>query len=120
MQLARLGQPPPLSSGCRRSFREVRARGTLRVGSQQTFPPVEFREPGKTGSPAPRDLLAEIAKRLNLKLEYIQAEYAADPGNRGRPFRRRIGGISDTEEREEKLDFVNYMRSGGSISFAAP
>uniref|UniRef100_UPI0013D3491F transporter substrate-binding domain-containing protein n=1 Tax=Acinetobacter baumannii TaxID=470 RepID=UPI0013D3491F len=25
------------------------------------------------------------------------------------------GGISDTEEREEKLDFVNYMRSGGSI-----
>jgi polar amino acid transport system substrate-binding protein len=96
---------------------DIRARGTLKVGSQQTFPPIEFREPGKqvvTGASA--DLLAEIAKRLNLKLEYIQAEYAAlIPGIEADRFDVASGGISDTEEREEKLDFVNYMRSGGSI-----
>jgi polar amino acid transport system substrate-binding protein len=87
------------------------------VGSQQTFPPVEFREPGKqevTGASA--DLLAEIAKRLNLKLQYVQAEYAAlIPGIEANRFDVASGGISDTEEREQKLDFVNYMRSGGSI-----
>jgi polar amino acid transport system substrate-binding protein len=96
---------------------DIRAGGVLKVGSQQTFPPVEFREPGKqevTGASA--DLLAEIARRLKLKLEYIQAEYAAlIPGIEANRFDVASGGISDTEEREQKLDFVNYMRSGGSI-----
>lgn len=96
---------------------DIRGRGTLRVGSQQTFPPVEFREPGKqevTGASA--ELLAEVARRLRLRLDYVQAEYAAlIPGIEAGRFDVASGGISDTEEREEKLDFVNYMRSGGSI-----
>jgi polar amino acid transport system substrate-binding protein len=96
---------------------EIRARGILRVGSQQTFPPVEFREPGKSEvTGVSRDLLDEIAKRLGLKLEYIQGEYASlIPGVEADRFDVASGGISDTEEREEKLDFVNYMFSGGSI-----
>ncbi len=96
---------------------EVKARGTLRVGSQQTFPPVEFREPGKTevvGVSA--DLLAEVAKRLGLKLEYIQGEYASlISGVEADRFDVASGGISDTEEREQKLDFINYMYSGGAM-----
>ncbi|MFT4266873.1 MAG: ABC transporter substrate-binding protein [Xenophilus sp.] len=96
---------------------DVKARGVLRVGSQQTFPPVEFREPGKTEvTGASADLLAEVARRLNLKLEYIQSEYAAlISGVEADRFDLASGGISDTEEREQKLDFVNYMFSGGSI-----
>ena len=100
---------------------EVRARGVLRVGSQQTFPPVEFREPGKSevvGVSA--DLLAEVAKRLNLKLEYIQGEYASlISGVEADRFDVASGGISDTEEREQKLDFVNYMYSGGAMMMLA-
>ncbi|WP_164153232.1 transporter substrate-binding domain-containing protein, partial [Stenotrophomonas maltophilia] len=50
-----------------------------------------------------------------LRLDYVQAEYAAlIPGIEAGRFDVASGGISDTEEREEKLDFVNYMRSGGS------
>ncbi|MBB3175999.1 ABC transporter substrate-binding protein [Variovorax sp. Sphag1AA] len=96
---------------------EVKARGVLRAGSQQTFPPVEFREPGKTDvTGASRDLLDEVARRLNLKLEYIQSEYASlISGVEADRFDIASGGISDTEEREQKLDFVNYMQSGGSI-----
>lgn len=100
---------------------EVKARGVLRVGSQQTFPPVEFREPGKTevvGVSA--DLLAEVAKRLGLKLEYIQGEYASlISGVEADRFDVASGGISDTEEREQKLDFINYMYSGGSMMMLA-
>jgi len=95
----------------------VKAKGVLTVGSQQTFPPVEFREPGKqmvTGASA--DLLEEVAKRLKLKLEYVQAEYSAlIPGIEANRFAVASGGISDTEEREKTLDFVNYMRSGGAM-----
>lgn len=100
---------------------EVKARGALRVGSQQTFPPVEFREPGKTEvTGASADLLAEVAKRLNLRLEYIQSEYAGlISGVEADRFDVASGGISDTEEREQKLDFVNYVQSGGSIMVLA-
>mgnify|MGYP003584042219 FL=1 len=100
---------------------DIKSRGTLRVGSQQTFPPVEFREPGKTEvTGASRDLLDEVSKRLGLKLEYIQSEYAGlISGVEADRFDVASGGISDTEEREQKLDFVNYMQSGGSILLLA-
>lgn len=96
---------------------EIKARGVLRVGSQQTFPPIEFREPGKSEvTGASRDLLTEMAQRLSLKIEFVQAEYSAlIPGLEADRFDMASGGISDTEEREQKVDFVNYLFSGGSI-----
>ncbi|HTN48663.1 MAG TPA: ABC transporter substrate-binding protein [Burkholderiaceae bacterium] len=116
--MAALAQSPRLPSDVTNLVpQDVRDRGALRVGSQQTFPPVEFREPGKTEvTGASADLLAEIAARLGLKLEYTQSEYAAlISGVEADRFDVASGGISDTEEREQKLDFVNYMVSGGSI-----
>lgn len=119
LPLASLAQTPkPLSADVLNAIpADVKARGVLRVGSQQTFPPVEFREPGKTEvTGASRDLLDEVARRLNLKLEYIQSEYAGlISGVEADRFDVASGGISDTEEREQKLDFVNYLQSGGSI-----
>lgn len=96
---------------------EIRDRGTLTVGSQQTFPPVEFKKPDETTvSGASASLLREIAERLGLELEYIHGEYASlIPGLESQRFDMASGGISDTEEREQKVDFVNYMMSGGSI-----
>lgn len=96
---------------------EIRDRGTLTVGSQQTFPPVEFKKPDETNvTGASADLLIELANRLGLKLEYIHGEYASlIPGLESKRFDIASGGISDTEEREQKVDFVNYMLSGGSI-----
>ncbi|HYD67310.1 ABC transporter substrate-binding protein [Azospirillum sp.] len=95
----------------------VRDAGTLRVGSQQTFPPVEFRMDGKTEPVGVSvDLLNEIGKRLGLTITFVHGEYAAlIPGLEAGRFDVASGGISDTEEREQKVDFVNYMVSGGSI-----
>ncbi len=95
----------------------LREAGVLTVGSQQTFPPVEYRREGEevpVGVSA--SLLTEITERLDLKLEFRQAEYSAlIPGLEAVRFDMASGGISDTEEREEKVDFVNYMMSGASI-----
>ncbi|AEQ52370.1 ABC transporter substrate-binding protein [Pelagibacterium halotolerans] len=96
---------------------DIRDAGVLNVGSQQTFPPVEYKEPGASevvGVSA--DLLAEISSRLGLELNYIHGEYASlIPGLESQRFDVASGGISDTLEREQTVDFVNYMMSGGSI-----
>ncbi|MBP2306992.1 ABC transporter substrate-binding protein [Azospirillum melinis] len=95
----------------------VRDAGTLRVGSQQTFPPVEFRQDGKAETTGVSvDLLNEAGKRLGLTITFVHGEYAAlIPGLEAGRFDVASGGISDTEEREQKVDFVNYLMSGGSI-----
>jgi polar amino acid transport system substrate-binding protein len=99
----------------------VRDNGVLRVGSQQTFPPVEFKKPGETEVVGVSvDLIKEIAKRLGLRLEYIHGEYVSlIPGLEAGRFDIASGGISDTVEREQKVDFVNYMMSGCSILIQA-
>jgi len=99
----------------------IRSAGVIRIGSQQTFPPVEFREEGTAPVQGVSvDLLTEVAARLGLKLQYIHAEYAAlIPGIQAGRFDLASGGISDTEEREKTLDFVNYFRSGVSILLRA-
>jgi polar amino acid transport system substrate-binding protein len=99
----------------------VKSSGTLRVGSQQTFPPVEYREDGSTEVQGLSvDLLREIATRLGLKVQYVHAEYASlIPGIQAGRFDIASGGLSDTEEREEKLDFVNYFNSGVGILMLA-
>ncbi|EJN06025.1 periplasmic component of amino acid ABC-type transporter/signal transduction system [Herbaspirillum sp. YR522] len=100
----------------------IKSSGTLRVGSQQTFPPVEYREDGSNEVQGLSvDLLREIASRLGLKVQYVHAEYASlIPGIQAGRFDVASGGLSDTEEREEKLDFVNYFNSGvGMLALAA-
>ncbi|MGC4028452.1 MAG: transporter substrate-binding domain-containing protein [Steroidobacteraceae bacterium] len=92
--------------------------GLLRVGSQQSFPPVEFRDGSARQGPSgvSVDLLEEIGRRLKLRIQYVHAEYSAlIPGLRAERFDMISGGMSDTPEREELVDFVNYLLSGASI-----
>jgi polar amino acid transport system substrate-binding protein len=95
----------------------IRQSGTLRVGSQETFPPVEFRAPGDArvqGLGA--DLLEAAAARMGCRVVYVHAEYAnLISGVQADRFDLASGGLSDTEEREQVLDFVNYLRSGVGI-----
>ncbi len=95
----------------------VRNSGVLRVGSQQTYPPIEFREPRtKAVQGVSAELLAEIARRLGLRLEWVQSDYGAlITGARAGRFDVVSGGISDQPERQKELDFVNYMRTGTGI-----
>ena len=96
---------------------QVKKTRVLRVGSQQTYPPIEYRD-HKTGRVVglSAELLEEIAKRLGLKLEWVQCDYGAlITGAKAGRFDLVSGGISDQIERERELDFVNYMASGTAI-----
>ena len=112
------GLQKPVSQRIRDAIsRSVRTSGVIRIGSEETFPPIEFREEGKTEVLGVSvDLLTEVGNRLGLKIDYIHADYASlISGIQAGRFDLASGGISDLEEREKVLDFVNYLRSGVSI-----
>ncbi|MFT3906886.1 MAG: ABC transporter substrate-binding protein [Steroidobacteraceae bacterium] len=86
------------------------------VGSQQTFPPIEYRDAEGQLTGLSVDLLHLISTRLGRRIRFVQADYSAlIPGLDAGRFQMASGGISDTEEREAKVDFVNYLMSGASI-----
>lgn len=117
MMLGLGGEAWSLDEFADRLPQSLRDSGVLRVGSQLTFAPVEYRD-GEAAQPTglSADLLEELAERLDLTLEYVQVDYAAlIPGLAAGRFDMASGGVSDTVEREEVVDFVNYMRSGGSL-----
>lgn len=95
----------------------VKNKGYVTIGSQQTVPPIEFRDT-KTLEVigASVDLLHEVGKRLQIDIRFQQAEYSAlISGIEANRFDIASGAISDTAEREEKLDFINYMMAGAAI-----
>lgn len=95
----------------------IKRTRVLRVGSQQTYPPIEFRNV-RSGEVVglSADLLGEIARRLQLRLEWVQSDYGAlITGAKAGRFDLVSGGISDQPEREKELDFVNYMMAGTGI-----
>lgn len=95
----------------------VRQSGVLRIGSQQTYPPIEFKMVASgevVGVSA--ELLGEIARRLGLRLEWVQLDYGAlITGAKAGRFDVVSGGISDQIERQKELDFVNYLIAGTGI-----
>jgi len=95
----------------------LRDSGVLRVGSQQTYPPIEFRDPANNEMVGvSTELLTEVAKRLGLKLQWVQSDYGAlITGAKADRFDLASGGISDQPEREKELDFVNYLLTGTGI-----
>lgn len=89
----------------------------LRIGSQLTYPPIEFRDANSTkvrGVSA--ELLSEVARRLGMSIEWVQSDYSAlITGLMAGRFDIASGGISDQPERRKIIDFINYMKVGTGI-----
>lgn len=87
--------------------------GVLRVGSQQTFAPVEFKEPGDEevkGYSA--DLLREIANRLGVELQWVTVDFSAlFSGVTANRFDIASGGHGISKERLDALYQVGYIKS---------
>lgn len=87
--------------------------GVIRVGSQQTFAPVEFKEPGSDevqGYSA--DLLREIASRLGVEIEWVSVEFSAlFSGASADRFDVASGGHGISTERLEVLNQLGYIKS---------
>ena len=96
---------------------EVRSRGTLTVGTDATYAPMEFMDTdGKTIIGMEPDLGVAIGNVLGLKIKLVNGTFdTLIPGLSSGKYDIAMSSMNDTKEREEKLDFVTLWQAGSSF-----
>ncbi len=95
----------------------VHAQGNaLRVGTDATFPPMEFSENGKrTGFDI--ELVEAIGKTLGRPVEWIDIDFKGlIPGLISKRFDMAVSAIYITDERKKVVDFTNPYYAGGLVA----
>jgi polar amino acid transport system substrate-binding protein len=88
----------------------------LRVGTDATFPPMEFSENGKrTGFDV--DLVEAIGKTLGRPIEWIDIDFKGlIPGLISKRFDMAVSAIYITDDRKKVVDFTEPYYAGGLVA----
>jgi polar amino acid transport system substrate-binding protein len=92
----------------------VRAKGTIVVGSDATYPPFEsIGDDGTTIVGFDADMANAIGKVLGLTVELTNVPFdSLLPGIAGGRYDMALSSIGDTKVREQTMDFVTYYWNG--------
>lgn len=96
---------------------DVRESGTLRVGSDMAYAPLEYLAPdGKTPVGVDPDLAEAIAGKLGLEVEFTNAAFGGlIPALSADRFDAIFSFVTDTPERQKAVDFIDAYQSGTAI-----
>jgi polar amino acid transport system substrate-binding protein len=99
---------------------DLKEAGVLRVATAEGYPPMEmYKEGTQELIGVDPDLAAAIAERLGLELEMTNASFPGlIPGLGADRWDLAMSSMSDTEERRQAVDFVDYFFAGGAIMVA--
>lgn len=88
----------------------------LRVGTDATFPPMEFTENGKrTGFDV--DLVEAIGKKLGKPVEWVDIDFKGlIPGLVSHRFDMAVSAIYITDDRKKVVDFTEPYYAGGLVA----
>jgi polar amino acid transport system substrate-binding protein len=94
----------------------AQAQEVLRVGTDATFPPMEFVENGKrTGFDI--ELVEALGKAMNRKIEWVDIDFKGlVPGLVSRRFDMAVSAIYITDERKKVVDFTEPYYAGGLVA----
>jgi polar amino acid transport system substrate-binding protein len=95
----------------------IRDKGTIDVGSDVAYPPVEsFDTDGKTVVGLDPDLAKEIGDLLGVKLVFHNATFnGLIPSLKSKRIDVIMSAMSDNKKRQKEVDFVDYFIVGTSI-----
>ncbi|MBD0676911.1 ABC transporter substrate-binding protein [Kitasatospora sp. NPDC091335] len=91
--------------------------GVLRVATSVGYPPMEMYKPGTTElTGVDPDLAAAVAGKLGLKLELSNSSFdGLIPGLQAGRYDLVMSSMTDSAQRRQAVDFVDYFRTGGVI-----
>lgn len=92
------------------------AQDVLRVGTDATFPPMEFVEGGKrTGFDI--ELVEAVGKVLNKRIEWVDIDFKGlIPGLISKRFDMSVSAIYITDDRKKVVDFTDAYYAGGLVA----
>lgn len=95
----------------------VRDSGELRVGTDASYPPMSsFGADGRTIIGMEPDLGAELGSILGVKVKFVTTDFTDIlPRVASGKLDLGMAAVTDTPERAESVDFVNYFSAGTSI-----
>jgi polar amino acid transport system substrate-binding protein len=96
---------------------DLRAKGVLTAATDASYPPASsFAADGRTIIGFEPDLLAAMGDLLGLRVELVRRDFSTmlDDLSAGR-FDVAMSAMTDTPERQQRADFVNYFQAGTSI-----
>ncbi|MGI8681318.1 MAG: ABC transporter substrate-binding protein [Mycobacteriales bacterium] len=95
----------------------IRSAGTIKVGSDVAYAPVEFFDTdGSTIIGIDPDLAKAMGDKLGVKFQFTNATFdGLIPAVRSKRFDIVMSAMSDTKKRQAELDFVDYFNAGTSI-----
>ncbi len=92
---------------------EVGADGVLSVGTNPPFAPFEFKDSEGNVIGVEMDLAAAIASVMGLEFQPVEQDFAMIlPSLQAGTVDIGVSGFTDTPERRETFDFVNYLYAG--------
>ncbi|MFD7552843.1 ABC transporter substrate-binding protein [Streptomyces sp. NPDC059816] len=91
--------------------------GVLRVATAVGYPPMEMYKPGTTElTGVDPDLAKAVADELGLELKLTNAAFdGLIPGLKSGRFDLVMSSMTDSPQRRQAVDFVDYFRTGGVI-----
>ena len=95
----------------------ILARGTIRVGGGDPYPPASFFAPdGRTIVGFEPDLAAALGRVLGVRLEFVNVDFTdLLPQLNSHKIDLAMASMTDNAEREKRADFVNYFQAGTSV-----
>lgn len=93
----------------------IKSSGKLIIGTDPSYPPNEFKDPGGQIIGFDVDLMNAIAATLGLTPEYRASLFdKIIPSVQGGNYNVGMSSFTDSKKREEQVDFVNYFSAGSA------
>lgn len=95
----------------------IRDAGKINVASNVEYPPFEYYDTDNTTIIGlDKDFAEAIGQKLGVTLEFSNMSFdAIIPALAAKRFDMAMSAMTDTEERRQKVDFVDYFVSGGGF-----
>lgn len=96
---------------------DIKNSGTIVAGSELTVPPMTFYEAdGTTIKGINYDLANAMGKKLGVKFTFQQFAFAGlQPALKSGKINIIFDVINDTKQREQVLDFIDYVKAGNTL-----
>ncbi|MEH7098433.1 basic amino acid ABC transporter substrate-binding protein, partial [Neobacillus vireti] len=99
------------------TLKNIKKQGVIKIAVDDTFPPMEYRDDQNKLVGFDIDLANAMSKELGVKVEFVPTAWDGIlPGLDAKRYDIIMSSMNITDERKQKVDFVEYMKLGQVVA----